>query len=122
MKTTILRAAFVVAAPLALLGCRAGYEVDVRNMTDQPLNLRLNTPHTDGAPHARSVGRVGPGDRTRLFTQTYAKERVWLEADFEGNLGYPATLDLSPGLTAVNVRRIDEGSKGRIRMEEIPRP
>jgi len=91
-------------------------------MTDQPLELRLNTPHPDGAPHPRAIGRAGPGDRTKLYLQTNGGERVWLQADFEGNVGYPATVDLTPGLTVVNARRIDEGSKGRIRLEEIPRP
>lgn len=123
MKTmSFVRCAILAAAPLALVGCRAGYEVDVRNMTDQPLSLRLNTPHSDGAPKPRATGRVGPGDRTKLYLQTYARERVWLEADFEGNVAYPATVDLTPGLTVVNARRVDEGSKGRIRLEEVPRP
>jgi hypothetical protein len=45
-----------------------------------------------------------------------------LEVDFAGNVGYPATLDLARGKTVVNIRRADEGSKGRIRIEEVPRP
>src|SRR5688572_759040 len=95
--TAILRSALILAAPLALVGCRAGYEVTVRNLADQPVTIRLNTPHTDGAPASLATGRLGPGNRTTLFTQTSANERVWLEADFEGNTGYPAILDLSKG-------------------------
>lgn len=118
----LLRTALFLAAPLALVGCRAGYEVTVHNLTDQPVDLRLNIPHTDGAPQPLTTGRVGPADRTTLHAQTDANQHVWLEADFHGNVGYPATLDLSRGLTVVNIRRIDEGSKGRIRIEEVPRP
>src|SRR5436309_15254933 len=110
MNTTLLRAARAaafLAAPLALAGCRSGYEVVVHNLTDQPVALRINTPHTDGAPQALAADRAGPMDRTTLHAQTDYGKHVWLEADFEGNTGYPATLDLARRQTVVNVRRSD---------------
>lgn len=109
-------------AALSLAGCRSGYEVDVRNLTDHPVNLRLSTPHTDGAPQTLAAKRLGPGDRGTMFTQAPSNAPVTLAADFQGNVGYPATIDLAPGLTVVNVRRPDEGSQGRLMLEELPRP
>lgn len=122
MKTTrTSRFALLAAAPLVLAGCRTGYDVDVRNLTDQPVVARLNTPHPDGAGRTLRQGRLGPGDRGSLFTQTEYGRRVWLEVDFEGNVGHPGIIDLSVGKTVVNVKRIDEGGRGRIRLEEVPR-
>lgn len=115
--------ALLALAPLAALtGCRAGYEVDVRNLTDQPVSLRLATGHTDGAPLTLRTDRLGPGDRGSMFVQTDAGANVILEADFQGNVGHPATIDLAPGKTVVNVVRPDEGSRGTLRLEEVPRP
>lgn len=120
--TTCVRAAALLLLPLALVGCRAGYEVEVRNLTDQPVTARLASPHRDGTTYQRATKRAGPGDRAALATQVDFRERVLLEVDFAGNIGYPATLDLDRGKTIVNVRRTDEGARGRIMLEEIPRP
>ena len=112
----------VFALPAIVVGCRAGYDVDVRNLTDQPVHASLVTPHEDGAPRLLREVRLGPGDRGSMFVQTDAGQPVALSVDFAGNIGYPATLDLSKGQTVVNVTRVDEGSKGRLRLQEIPRP
>jgi hypothetical protein len=124
MTTTIHRwaAAALASAPFLLMGCRSGYDLDIRNLTDQPVVARINVPHADGAARTLVQGRLGPGDRGSLFHQAEYGSRVWLEVDFEGNVGYPATLDLSVGKTVVNVRRTDEGSRGKIRLEEVQRP
>jgi hypothetical protein len=123
MNTSFRRAAALLVLPLVLVGCRAGYEVQVRNMTDQPVTARLYTPGSvTGTPYTLRTGRAGPGDRTALAANVDYNERVVLEVDFLGNIGYPATLDLDRGLTIVNVRRSDSGAQGRIVLEEIPRP
>lgn len=119
------RAALVLALPALLTGCRAAYDVQVRNLTDQPIGMALTAPFGDGADAALASGRLGPGDRGTLFKQVDAGTRVALRVDFAGNEGYPAVLDLSRGETVVNVRRVEgdgAGSKGRLRLEEIPRP
>jgi hypothetical protein len=119
---TIARLAVLSLVPATLIGCRAGYDVEVRNLTDQPVVARLQSAHTDGAPRYLVTRRAGPGDRATLFTQTGMTERIALEVDFAGNIAYPATIDLSRGKTVVNVRRSDEGARGRITLEELPRP
>jgi hypothetical protein len=119
---TSLRCLAILALPLALLGCRAGYDVDVRNLTDQPITAKLTVPHTDGAPQTLREKFVGVGDRASLFIQQDASKPVALVVDFQGNVGYPATLDLERGSTIVNVRRSDEGGRGRLQLESVPRP
>jgi hypothetical protein len=116
------RLALLAALPMALVGCRAGYDVDIRNLTDQPITAKLSVPHTDGAPQTLQERFIGVGNREHLFVQRDAGERVSLVVDFRGNVGYPATLDLSRGATVVNVRRSDEGATGRLTLEALPRP
>lgn len=119
------RSAGWLVAGLGLLmlgGCRAGYEVDLRNLTDQPVVARIETPHPDGAPQVRATRFVGPGERSTLFYQADAGTRVSLVVDFAGNVSYPATLALSRGRTAVNVRRADTGARGRLQLEELTQP
>jgi hypothetical protein len=116
------RSICAVAALSALVGCRAGYDVDIRNLTDQPVVAKLTTAHTDGAPQVLRHRYVGVGDRANLFIQRDTSQPVALTVDFEGNAGYPATVDLSRGATIVNVRRADEGPTGRIQLEVVPRP
>jgi len=110
------------ALPAVIVGCRAGYDVDLRNLTDQPVQASLVSGHTDGAPMTLKQLRLGPGNRGNMFVQTDSNQHVSVSVDFAGNVGYPATLDLSQGKTVVNVTRVDEGAKGRLRLEEIPRP
>ncbi len=122
MTTSCARAASILFLPAILLGCRAGYDVDVRNLTDQPITARLTAGHTDGAPLVLQEKYVGIGDRTNLFIQRDTNSPVSLSVDFQGNVGYPAIADLSKGATIVNVRRSDEGGRGRIQLEIVPRP
>ena len=120
--SNLVRSAAILSFPLALVGCRAGYDVDVRNLSDQPITAKLTAGHTDGAPLVLREKYVGVGDRTNLFVQRDANVPVALVVDFQGNVGYPATVDLSKGSTIVNVRRADEGARGRLQLEVIPRP
>lgn len=119
---TLFRTAAIITMPLALIGCTRGYEVEVRNLTDQPVVARISSPQRDGLPHYHRTSRAGPGDRANMTTRVGTTERMMLEVDFAGNVGYPATLDLSTGKTIVNVRRSDEGARGRITLEELHRP
>lgn len=118
----MLKAAALLAIPVVLVGCRAGYDVDVRNLTDQPITAKLTASHTDGAPLVLREKYVGVGDRENLFIQRDSNSPVALSVDFQGNVGYPAVADLSKGATIVNVRRSDEGGRGRIQLEVVPRP
>jgi hypothetical protein len=117
-RTRLIAAA---AIPLALLGCRTGYDVDVRNQTDAPVTARLQIPHTDGAPQTLRERYVGIGDTEHLFIQRDSREPVTLVVDSKGDLA-PATLDLTRGGTTVTVRRNNEPGKGRLTLEATPRP
>jgi hypothetical protein len=118
----IARTVAILAVPLALAGCRSGYDVDVRNMTDQPVVASLVKPFGDGVDRPLAQTRLGPGDRGQLFSQQESREMVSLSVDFAGNVGHPAKLDLSRGKTVVNVRKTEAGAKGRLTLEEVPRP
>lgn len=122
MSTTGLRRGVFVAmagASALLAGCRSGYDLDVRNLTDQPITAKFNVPFPDGAPKTVTERYVGPGDHQHMFVQTDYFVRVSLVVDFAGNIGYPATLDLRRGTTIVNVRRADPGTQGRLQLEEV---
>jgi hypothetical protein len=119
---TIVQVAALSMPLLALAACRSGYDVDVRNLADQPVVASIVTTHANGGGQLMASQRLGPGDRTGLFAETDTKDTVWLEVDFAGNTGYPARLDLVRGRTVVNVHRADEGSKGKLKLEEVPRP
>ena len=110
--------AALVAA--ALTACHAGYDVEVRNLADQPVTARLVTGHVDGAGFTLRESFIGPGDNSALFVQRDENETVSLSVDFAGNVGQPATLGLAKGKTTVIVRRADEGSRGRIKLEIQP--
>ena len=111
----------VSLVPLALLGCRAGYDVDVRNLTDEPVTARLQIPHTDGAPKVLGEKYIGIGDTERLFIQRDSREPVSLSVDAKGDTS-PALLDLTQGATSVTVRRNSEAGNGRLMLEASPRP
>lgn len=122
---TLARLAVVAAVPVVLAGCRSAYDVTVRNMTDQPVAVALTTPFGDGADRMLTSRRLGPGDRGNLFKQVDQGTLVRLKAEFAGNEGYPAVLDLTRGETVVNIKRVEGDpapSKGRIRFEEVARP
>ncbi len=124
-RAFLVRSAAIAALPLAIVGCRSGYDVSVRNMTDQPIGMALTTPFGDGADKVLKAGRLGPGDRGSMFAQQDSKVPVRLKVEFAGNEGYPAVMDLAQGETVVNVKRIEGDpapSKGRLRLEEVQRP
>ncbi len=121
----LVRRAALAALPLVLVACRSGYDVSVRNLTDQPVAMALTAPFGDGADKVLRAGRLGPGDRGSMFVQQDSKVPVRLKVEFAGNEGYPAVMDLARGETVVNVKRVEGDpapAKGRIRIEEVQRP
>lgn len=135
----LLRGVALVGLAAALAGaggCRSAYDVQVRNMTDQPIVAALSAPFGDGADKALAVTRLGPGDRGSLFRQVDSKTRVALRVDFAGNEGTPAVMDLVRGETVVNVERVETPSVpgagnqpaagalsiGRLRLREVSSP
>lgn len=120
-----LRLGVLLSMPLALVACRSGYDVSVRNLTDQPIGMALTAPFGDGADKVLRSGRLGPGDRGSMFVQQDANVPVRLRVDFAGNEGYRAVMDLARGETVVNIKRVEGDpapTKGRLRIEEVQRP
>ncbi len=119
MKTVL--STVLGACVLALPGCHSGYDVDVRNMTDQPVVASIITDGGSGA-HLVTNARLGPGDRAGLYAQTDGRQPIWVEADFGHNTGFPAKLNLFPGRTVINVRSQGVGANGKPLIEELPHP
>ncbi len=108
----------VAAACLALTGCKASYEVNVRNDADQPITAEMRQGSPKGRNETLIRERIGPGDRATLGPQRVgAFKNVFLAVDFEGNTDLPATTKLRKGLSAVNVNRADDGSRGTVTLE-----
>jgi len=110
----------LIAAIAFLTGCARSYTVDLRNLTDQPVTATLAV-REPGVTQPRVVrAYVGPLDR-RQFSRPKASSTsaATLLVDFQGNVGEPAELPIAPGLTVVNVHRVDDGSTGRIRLEQV---
>lgn len=110
----------LVAAFLSLSGCARSYTVDLRNLTDQPITATLAV-REPGVTQPRVVrAYVGPLDRRQISRpQASSASAATLLVDFQGNVGEPAELPLVPGLSVVNVHRVDDGSTGRIRLEQV---
>ena len=103
-----------------LAGCKASYEVNVRNRTDQPITAQIRSGSPTGTSKDLKSRRIAPGDRAWLGpAKTGPLKNVFIQVDFEGNTSVPATLRLGKGQTAVNVERSDEGSQGTIRLEAM---
>jgi hypothetical protein len=109
-------------APLA--GCTTGYQVDVRNTTPQPVVVSLFQAQGGGQQVLVAPPRwIGPGDRDGLATNAVPQKWiVFVQADTPGNPGFPARLDLQPGLTVVNAVQDGEGQTGPLRLQTVQRP
>ena len=116
MKHLTLLAACVVI----LSGCKATYEVSVRNNADQPVTAQIRTGNPKGNSKLLESSRVGPGDRDTLLAERVSGlKKVFVSVDFEGNAGVAQTAKLKRGITAVVVSRTDEGAQGEISLELI---
>ena len=120
---TVKNALFTAVALIVVLGaigCSAGYTVDVRNRTDQPVVASIRQTELAGGSDILAQRRIGPGDRRRIGpVHPDIVRNVFLEVDFAGNVGRPGELNLNPGLTVVNVHRTEDGSIGGIELEEV---
>ena len=111
----------IFAAAIACLsGCRAGYNVEVRNLADQPVTARLVSGHFPDTAFTVQERFIGPGHNADLAIDRDENETITLSIDFAGNVGQPATLGLAKGKTSVIVRRSDQGSRGHIKLEIQP--
>lgn len=116
----LLQFAAAAALALPLVGCAPPrYAVRVTNLADQPVTASL-WERAEGSSRARVSRYIGPQDTYTLSAESKAGRSFWLAVDFAGSERGPEELPLSRGLTVVNVRRIDEGSRGRIQLQEVP--
>lgn len=105
---------------VGLAGCKTRYEVSVRNNADQPISAQIRTGNPKGNSASLDAARVGPGDRDTLLAEGVSSfKKVFISVDFEGNTGVAQTAKLKRGITAVIVRRADEGSQGTIDLELV---
>lgn len=118
MKPASRLAALALLATV-LAGCARGYSVKVTNLTDQPVTARI-LERDDGEDRTKVSRYIGPQDHHTLQADAKFGRRVWLTVDFAGNSRGPEELPLTTGLTVVNVRRTDEGGRGRIELQEVP--
>ncbi len=121
--TTTLRLAAVTVFGLLLLGCAGGcgatdYAIKVNNLADQPVTATI-WQRTEGRNRAMVARYIGPQDSHNFEVEGKVGGNVWLGVDFAGNEGAPAELPLATGLTVVNVRRPDEGGRGRLMLQEV---
>lgn len=118
------RLALVVLGMSGLAGCTTSYQVDVRNQTPQPVVVAIFQASGGGQQSAISPGkRIGPGDRDAVYTRKVPQDWVvFVQADAPGNPGYPAKLDLAPGLTVVDITQEGVDQTGPLRLRTAPRP
>lgn len=123
MPSRIMLARFVLCLPFMLAaGCETAYTVDLRNLGDQPVSARIFQRRVGEKNKLLDEDRVAPGDR-RTLGPVYARTPVpiYIEVDFPGNVGHVQDLELDPGTTVINVHRREEGARGEIELEVVPR-
>jgi hypothetical protein len=118
----------VAALPsMVLVGCAAPhYNLDVRNMTSEPVKLDLvsTNPKIDGgAERVVASGRVAPGSTVSMFTEGKQGDRKpQLRAQVDGDTqSPPAKLDISSGLINIDIFPAPANSGERIRLREVIR-
>jgi hypothetical protein len=116
-------AGFAGLGAIAAGGCTTAYQVDVRNQTPQPVVVAVFQARGSGQVSAITPARrIGPGDRDALATRAVPQDWVvFVQADTPGNPGYPARLDLVPGLNVVTAIQEGEGQQAALRLRAEPR-
>lgn len=97
-----------VAGLAAMTGCQAGYAVDVRNTTPQPVYAQLMEQFDTGTVMRSSV-RLGPGDRGGLGPVVAREGRAFVVVDTVPNPGTPVRVPIAIGTTVIEV--IQQGNQ-----------
>jgi hypothetical protein len=103
--------AAALAGAGALAGCRAGYDVEVRNRTDRVVVARVLSERAGEEARAVSTRYIHPGARGTLLVRTDKDARLALEVSEPGRQDpwpSPARLELDRGRMVVGVRREGE--------------
>lgn len=111
----------VAGAGVALLGgCTVGYQADVRNDTAQPIGVAIVHASGSGQPNSLALQRIAPNSRGQVVRYGVPSDwTVYLEADAQGNPGWPVRYDLKPGLTVVRVTQDGNVPTGKIHIEQV---
>ncbi len=129
--TGLTRRALVLAGGLLMAGaaalgglggCVSSYAVDVRNQTGQPLYVQLLQRPGSGGDKLLAATRLGPGDRGAIGPARAKTGYAYVQMDTKPNPGVPLTLDLSPGVTILEVTQADgEHGAGVLQVREVTR-
>jgi hypothetical protein len=114
----------LLALGMTLGGCAdPHYNLDVRNMTSEPVDLRLVAKDKkETEPRTVAQTRVAAGSNGSIFTKGQRGEAPYLEARVDGDPeGEPATLKIRSGLSSIDVFPATPGSKTRLRLREVVR-
>jgi hypothetical protein len=125
MHTTV-RLALLSTAGMVLAGCAdPRYNLDIRNMTGEVVNLDLvskNPKENGGEPRVVAHSRIAPGSNTSMFTEGKRGDRARLEARVDGDTeSEPATLEITSGLSSIDIIGMPAGSAARVRLREVVR-
>lgn len=106
-------------------GCqRNSFAADIRNQTPQPVGAALEHHRQQRQGEHCAQKRIGPGDLRAAGGPARSVPLDWrasIVIDTPGNTAYPATLQLAPGLTVLNVHQQGDGQVGSSSLEEVPR-
>jgi len=120
--TRVLRAGLVAGILPALCACTVGYQADVRNDTAQPISVAIVHADSTGQPSALAMQRIGPNSRGQVVRYGVPHDwTVFLQADAQGNPGWPVQMDLKPGLMVVRVTQEGNVPTGKLHMEQVDR-
>lgn len=111
MQTTVMgwsvQRGATVLGMLLLVGCQADYSADIRNRTSTPVFAQLFVkPHgADGQSILGASKRLGPGDRAFIGPVRASDNpgAVFVSVDSLPNAARPASLDLLPGTSFLDV-------------------
>lgn len=123
-----MRPTLCAAASLSLLavGCasHSGYNIDVRNDTNQPVALALTAEKKNEQPKVIDNWHIAAGASSTHFTQVEAKTKVTLEAQVEGETARPpAAMPVTLGTTHIDItpqrdNAVNDPKAPRIRLRE----
>jgi hypothetical protein len=123
-----MRTVRLALASLSLLavGCagHSGYNIDVRNDTNQPVALALMAEQKNQPPKVIDNWHIAAAASSTHFTQVEAKTKVTLEAQVEGETARPpAAMPVTLGQTKIDIvpqrdNAVNDPKASRIRLRE----